>query len=239
MFVDFNYQPVIEDFNKDGTLKLEAIVKIFENSGNAHSDIADDGNLNRTQNGIAWVLTDWKIQISEYPKYKDTLTARTWSQKATQVFNVSRDFELFSNGTCDAVATTRWVALDLGTQRLLKIEQPLIEKYCPEEKSVFAEAKLPKIPVPEQFENETEIKTRRSDIDFNGHVHNLTYIDYAMEALPPDVYSTRNFTQLRITYKNPVQSGETVWAKYARTGDSHVVCIYGASGELKTQILFG
>ena len=65
MFVDFNYQPIIEDFNKNGTLKLEAILKVLENSGNVHSDTAGDNNLVRSQNRIAWVLTDWKIQIKE------------------------------------------------------------------------------------------------------------------------------------------------------------------------------
>ncbi|MGN0732437.1 MAG: acyl-[acyl-carrier-protein] thioesterase [Treponema sp.] len=237
MFVDFNYQPIIEDFNKNGTLKLEAILKVLENSGNVHSDTAGDNNLVRSQNRIAWVLTDWKIQIKEYPVYNDKIVAKTWSQKVTQVFNVFRDFELYASGRIAAIGTTRWVALDLETSRLCKIEPSLIERYEPEDKAVFEDSKLEKIPVPEKFDSETLLQIRRSDIDFNDHVHNLTYIDYAMEALPNDIYAKQNFKELRITYKNPVKAGEKITAKYACLSDNHIVFVYNSDGDLKTQIM--
>ncbi len=236
MFIEFNYQPIIEDYNANGTLKLETILKILENSGNAHSDKAGDNILDRSQKKLAWVLTDWKIKINEYPKYGDKIVAKTWSQTVTQIFNVFRDFELYCNDKICAVGTTRWVVLDLETGRPCKIEQSLIDKYQPEEKSVFGDEKLAKIPVPECFRSETAIATRRSDIDFNGHVHNLTYLDYAMEALPEDVYNAQNFGELRITYKGAVKQGEKLVAKYAECDGSQIVFIYTDGGELKTQI---
>lgn len=237
MFVDFSYQPLIEDFTKDGKLKIESILKILENSGNVHSDKANDNNLERTQQKHAWVLTDWKIQINEYPKYGDKIIAKTWSQTVTQTFNVSRDFELYCNDKIIAIGTTRWVVLDLDTNRLCKIEQPIIQKYEPENKSVFAESKLEKIPTPDSFESEKEIQIRRSDIDFNDHVHNLTYLDYAQEALPFTIYSSQNFKDIRITYKSPVKLDEKILAKYSFFQDSHIIFIYNSEGELKTQIM--
>lgn len=237
MFIDFSYQTVIEDFSKDGNLKIEAILKILENSGNVHSDKANDNNLERTQQKHAWVLTDWKIQINEYPKYGDKIYCKTWSQSVTQTFNISRDFELYCNDKLVAIGTTRWVVLDLDTNRLCKIDKSIIEKYEPEEKSVFSEAKIEKIPTPDSFENEVSIQIRRNDIDFNAHVHNLTYLDYAQEAFPYSVYSTQNFKNIRITYKAPVKINEKIVAKYAFFQDNHIVFIYNTDGELKTQIM--
>lgn len=182
-------------------------------------------------------MTDWKIQIKKYPVYNDKIVAKTWSQKVTQVFNVFRDFELYASGRIAAIGTTRWVALDLETSRLCKIEPSLIERYEPEDKAVFEDSKLEKIPVPEKFDSETLLQIRRSDIDFNDHVHNLTYIDYAMEALPNDIYAKQNFKELRITYKNPVKAGEKITAKYACLSDSHIVFVYNSDGDLKTQIM--
>ena len=118
-----------------------------------------------------------------------------------------------------------------------KIEQDLISKYGPESKSVYTETKLEKIPVPEDFSAVKEIQIRRSDIDFNDHVHNLTYLDYAMEVLPEDIYEKQNFSTLRITYKSVVKSGEKLVAKYKSVDGANIVFIYNDKDELKTQIL--
>ncbi|MBP5402258.1 MAG: hypothetical protein J6Y36_03765 [Treponema sp.] len=237
MFAEFEYKPVLEDYNKDGTLKIGAILKVLENSGNTHSDKAGDRILDGANNKKSWVLTDWKISINKYPVYGDKITAKTWSQTVTQILNVSRDFELYCNGEICAIGTTRWIILDLDTGRPCKIEQDLISKYGPESKSVYTETKLEKIPVPEDFSAVKEIQIRRSDIDFNDHVHNLTYLDYAMEVLPEDIYEKQNFSTLRITYKSVVKSGEKLVAKYKSVDGANIVFIYNDKDELKTQIL--
>ena len=54
MIVEASYIPVIEDYNKDGTLKLSAILKILENAGNCHSDSVGDNVLTGSNNGKAW-----------------------------------------------------------------------------------------------------------------------------------------------------------------------------------------
>ena len=75
MIFEYKYKPVIEDFNKDGILTYNAVVKIFENAGNAHSDYAGDSIFKTAGITKAWVLTEWYIQIDEYPFYADTIKA--------------------------------------------------------------------------------------------------------------------------------------------------------------------
>ena len=75
MIIDFEYQPVLEDYKKNGDMKLGSILKILENSGNKHSDKAGDAILEGTNNGKAWILTDWLIDIIAYPKYGDKILA--------------------------------------------------------------------------------------------------------------------------------------------------------------------
>ena len=77
MIVEASYIPVIEDYNKDGTLKLSAILKILENAGNCHSDSVGDNVLTGSNNGKAWVLTDWKLEIISYPVYGNDIKTQT------------------------------------------------------------------------------------------------------------------------------------------------------------------
>ena len=97
MIVDFEYQPVIEDFKKNGDMKLGSILKILENSGNKHSDRAGDAILESSNNGKTWVLTDWMIDIISYPKYGDKIVARTWSEPVNHSLICTRNFEMYCN----------------------------------------------------------------------------------------------------------------------------------------------
>lgn len=234
MFVEFKYQPLIEDFYANGEMKVETILKILENSGNRHSDIAGDYILQSSSNGFAWVLTDWLVNIDFYPKYGDKVHAITWSQGVTSLFGTSRDFELYCNDKLCAKGTTRWVYFNLNINRPAKITNELLAQYEPEKKSVFPESKLPKIELPQNFTTEINITPRRNDIDFNHHVHNLVYIDYAMEALSEEVYKNHAFKNIRITYKSAVVAGEKLIVKSVSFNTKHTVCIYNQQGELKT-----
>ena len=243
MIVDFEYTPLLEDFAPDGTLLPGSILKILENSGNKHSDLAGDNILKGSSNGIAWILTDWLLEITAYPKYGDKLMARTWSETVRQPLACMRDFELYCNGEIVAKGLTKWVLVDLNSSRPLRVSPELIEKYQPEEKFVFGDLKMPKIAMPaaEQFTSEIKITPRRSDIDFNNHVHNLTYLDYALEALPAAIYNANrtSFKNVRISYKTGVKSGEQITCRYTEQEGKHIVCIFGEDEKLRTQIELG
>ena len=236
MFVDLPYQPMIEDFNKDGELRIESILKLFENAGNAHSDKAGDSIINRKNDGQAWVLTDWLVKIDTFPKYGDKIFARTWCEPVTQIFGTARDFELYVNDKVVGIGTTRWISLNLATGRPEKIDTKLIDMYSTEDKFTFTGAKLPRLAIPQTFDSETQIPLRRCDIDIYNHVHNLTYLDYAMEALPEQIYANHNFKNVRISYKSAVVQGEEIVCKYAAIENSNMICIYSKDGTLKTQI---
>ncbi len=238
MIIDFEYQPVLEDYKKNGDMKLGSILKILENSGNKHSDKAGDAILEGSSNGKAWVMTDWYIELISYPKYGDKILARTWSEPVTHPLICTRNFEMYCNGELTVKGMTKWILLDLTTNRPCKITQEIIEQYQPEAKQNFPGSKLDRLVTPENFESETSISIRRADIDFNDHVHNLTYLDYALEALPQEVYDKRNFKKLRISYKMAVKSGEEISCKYAKNEGRHICCIFGKGGDLRTQIEF-
>lgn len=238
MIIDFEYQPLLEDYKKNGDMLLGSILKILENSGNKHSDAAGDAILEGSNNGKAWVLTDWMIDVINYPKYGDKIVARTWSEPVNHPLICTRNFEMYCNGELSVKGTTKWILLDLTTNRPIKITQEIIDKYQPEDKHTYEDSKLPKLIVPESFSRETPIAIRRLDIDFNDHVHNLTYLDYALEGLPEEVFENRNFKKLRISYKVAVKSGEEIICKYAENEGRHICCIYGTNGDLKTQIEF-
>lgn len=236
MFVEFTYSPLIEDYYNNGELKIESILKILENAGNSHSDKAGNNVLEGSSNGFAWILTDWLVKLDFFPKYGEKIKVVTWCHEGSSPFGICRDFELYTADKLCGKGTTRWVLYDLNTQRPAKVTQDLMDRYETESKSVFEEIRLPKISVPEEFSNQQVLSARRTDIDFNHHVHNLVYIDYAMEVLPQEVFEKHDFKNIRITYKSAIKEGESFSARYALLDGQHTVCIYGADDTLRTLI---
>ena len=236
MIYSCEYKPVIEDYTKERNLSITAIVKMMENAANGHSKMAGDDIFETERIKTAWILTDWQIQLDEYPNFNDELKVETWSETVTSPLVANRDFLLYKNGNIFGRAATRWVLFDLEAKRLGRIDDTLIEKYKPEEKFVFEEKKLSKIEIPESFDSETKITIRRSDIDFNNHVHNLVYLDYALESLPEDVYKNSVFKNIRITYKTAITESREIICKYKATDGKHTVLIYDDAGNLCTMI---
>lgn len=113
----------------------------------------------------------------------------------------------------------------MATGRLTDISEDLKNAYKSESRIVF-EDNTPRLRPPKEFLSECGLSIRRCDIDFNGHVHNTRYINYALEAIPQDVFDADAFTGIRIVYFRPVKEHDPVMAKYAATETGHFVGIY-------------
>ena len=78
----------------------------------------------------------------------------------------------------------------------------------------------------------------RRDIDTNQHVNNLHYLDYALEALPEEVYRDLPET-VDISFRKQILLGTPIQCLYARTEDGkHQVEIRSESGGKLTRHAF-
>lgn len=218
-------KPGVKDIGKDNKIKNRAILEILENVGSYHSDKVGYGVLDIENTQLTWILLDWKLKVLNRPKYGQTLTINTWGRNMQKFFTY-RDYEIYdeSNNLC-VIATSKWALINVKTGKLFRLTEDVINRYSPELKQVFNNEKIEKLIVPEKFSNIMEYKVIRKDIDLNGHLHNLYYLDLAYEALPEDVYENRPFDNIEITYKKEIKIGDKIICKYSELEDKHVVVI--------------
>lgn len=217
--------PRVEDFDPSGNMTVPSVIRVFENVATNHSRAANDDVLDGSLRGIAWVLTAWQVDIVHLPSHTDVLTAETWSV-GTEVSPVRsyRDARLLDeNGTELVKARMTFVLLDRQTGRVTKLTPELISAYVPEMKSLFANDGA-RLTLPESYEHELAERVRRSDIDFNGHVHNVAYLDYALELLPDEDFA--HVRKVHIAYKASLKYGDTALVKGTKCGDSWKIGIF-------------
>lgn len=224
-----NFKIQLKDIGKGNFVKNKGILEILENIATHHSDMVGYGPNDIETTGITWILLDWKLQVLKRPKYGQILSVNTWGRtingEIKKVYTY-RDFEIYDEGNnlC-AIATSKWAIVNINTGRLMKIDDEVIKKYKIEDKNVFKYNELDRIKAPETFSNEITYKVSRRDIDLNGHMHNLYYLDLAYEVLPEEIYEKRPFDNVRIQYKKEVKIGDILKCKYTFEDDKHIINI--------------
>ncbi len=216
----------LKDFGKDGYIKNRAILEMFENVATYHSDKVGYGPNSIKKTGVSWILLDWKLKVIKRPKYGQNLEVCTWGREMKKIYTY-RDFEIYDeNNELCVIGTSKWALIDIYKGKLAKIQDEIVKAYEPENKNVFNEEELDKLSAPEKFISEYTYKVSRRDIDLNGHMHNLYYLDIAYEALPQEVYEKRPFDNARIQYKKEVKLGDILKCKYTFENGEHIVAIY-------------
>lgn len=226
MFYKDVYIPRVSDFDRKGKLSYEAILQILEAAGSRHSAMANDNVIEESQQGIAWVLVDWRVSILRRVNSTEELNITTWVRGGSGCAIVYRDFVLTDKTGKEVIkAEAKICLLNIDTGKLIRIGDEMMSAYEPEERTVF-DSDVPRLRAPIEFMNEHRLFVRRGDIDFNGHVHNTCYIEYALEAIPQDVFDTDAFSNIRIVYSKPIKEKSIVTARYALTETGYFVGIY-------------
>ena len=226
MIIEHEYDIKLSEIGKNNKITNKAILSCLEDIGGIHSNIAGNGILDIPKTKLTWVLLDWKVKIIRRPIYTEKMRIKTWSRRTIKCYSY-RDFEIYdTNNNLIGIATSKWILINIESGKIVKVEDNLLSKYEPETgKTVFGEDDIEKIKEPEQYLSENEYKAKRSDIDVNNHMHNLNYIELAIEALPEEVYKNQEFNNIRITYKKEIKLRETVKCKYSFNNGTHIIAI--------------
>ena len=225
-----NYRVGLGDLNKQGKITNKAMLKMFEDTAGFHSDSVDNGVASIYTNGTAWVIMSWKLKILDRPEYGQKLTVETWSRSMERA-HAYRDFKLLDeNGNIRAKASSKWSVIDINSRRIARIAPEMNELYGSDPTAVFEEWKPDRAAIPEVFEKTIEGKVRRCDTDIIGHMHNLNYLDMALEILPEAVFEAGELSDMTVTYKNEVKVGESLSCGYYREDEKHCAVIFGDKG---------
>lgn len=219
------YRIGFTDIYKNNEINNRAIIKILENAGGMHSDSIKCGysDVERTCRG--WVILAWKIKVLSRPKYNTEVETHTWVRDINKIFTY-RDYKMYDeDGNLAVIATSKWAMIDVKRGKIAEITSKIEEDYQPEDISVFEERKIDKLAEPETVILKRDCPVLRGDIDMNGHVHNVNYLNYAYETLPAEVYENETLNNIEIMYKRQIKLGDKIVCLYTKEENKHIVTI--------------
>lgn len=238
MFYTHDFKITLTMLGKNTYISNKGLLSILQDTAEMHSASIGFGITNINETHKSWALLNWKLHIFERPKYGDTITIKTWSRYSTKLYSY-RDFEILnSDGKIVAIATSKWILIDVEQNKVARITEDLINKYQPESKSVFGEIELEdKLALPEKCTNSIGYNIRKADIDINEHVNNLNYIDIALEVFPGEANTFNSCSELEIWYKHQIKFNDIIEANYSLEDGINCVLIKSVDGSVLRSVI--
>lgn len=220
------FEVTFSDVGENNQLSNKGFLRIMQEIAGLHSSTLGYGLNDTPRTGLAWIILNWKLKVFSRPIWNTTLTVTTWSRCQNNLFSY-RDIEIYDDkNSLVAISSSKWLLFDVNKKSIFRITPEIKEIFPNVDKSVFQDKFVEKLREPEISNFIYEYKIQRRDIDTNHHVNNLNYLDFAYEALPEDIFSNVNFSNVEIMYKHESKLGDGVSVFYSHAeDDKHIVTI--------------
>lgn len=225
-----NYEIGVDNLDKNRIVTDKEIFRILENAFAKHSNSLKVGLEDIIKMGYTIVLLSWKLEINNRPKYKDKLKVNTWVKETSKMY-FYRDFEIIINDDVAVKATSKWMLLDIKTFKpVMNLE--LIKKQNPIDKDVFETRDIKRLKELDNYSKKLKYYIRKSDIDLNNHVHNLNYIDMALEVIDDKYYSN-----IEIEYLKEIKYNDKISIMSEKINDKYYIKIYNETNNVTSALI--
>jgi acyl-ACP thioesterase len=165
--------------------------------------------------GVAWVLTRFDLAMDRWPVDGDEVIVATWPEAMNRLLT-ERRFEITgSGGEPFGRATTLWLVLDLASRRPVRIPSSVSRALASH--GLGAHPVRPAdLAGPQTVERELRFDVRRSDLDLAGHVNNTSFVEWALEAVPEEIWAGSELRRLEVAFLAECRSGQSVVTRAGR-----------------------
>ncbi|HSA97372.1 MAG TPA: acyl-ACP thioesterase domain-containing protein [Acidobacteriota bacterium] len=191
-----------------GLVKATALLNYLQDSAGEHAGRLGLGVLDLLKRDMTWVLSRYHILIRHLPAMGARLVVTTWPSGKRGLF-ATRDFEVADGaGRPVLSATSSWMVLDLVRKKTLEVSSVVGPEYAVDRRAL--EDAFASLPVLSASDAELRFRVESGHIDWNRHVNNAVYVQWALEAVPADVLRSLHPFDLEVSYRAEAVYGDEV-----------------------------
>ena len=197
------------DFNHE--LCLGHLGNAMLNAADVHSTVRNFGMTYLNTINKTWVLSRLAVELTEMPTEHTPLCIETWVENAMKYFTKRNWCIKSEDGKVYGYGKSIWAMIDTKTrepQDILAVHDGKIMEYLYPEKPCEMDD-VSRVKTPEMTEY-TEFQVKYSDIDVNGHLNSMKYIDHVMDLFSLDHYRDYQLRRMEIAYVAEGHFGDTV-----------------------------
>lgn len=218
------YEYLAEPFHCDFSLRLQMghLGNHLLNAADFHSNERGYGMTDLNPIHKTWVLSRLAVEMTDMPRAYDRFTVETWVESAMRYFT-SRNFAISRiDGYVYGYGRSVWAMIDTDTRQpadIFKIRDGLITQYVETERECPIE-KASRVKMTDDEPLAHTLETRYSDVDVNGHINSIKYIDHVLDLFDIDFYSRYALRRFDIAYVAESYFGDRLQFYCAQAGES-------------------
>lgn len=229
----FLYPFAVSSFDADalGDMRPTALVRRLQVAADGHArqhQLAVDQLLGTSR---TWVLREFHLRVLRSPRFLERCQVTTWASNRSAGIRAWRDFVMeTADGERLAVATSLWLMLDVTRWKLIRLPDEVFTMVDPEPEPV-----MDPLAIGDDFHPATqpeEIRVHWLDVDLNGHVNNVRYLDWMLGAIPDAHWQQHQMASLAIDFEDEARPGDLLYASARLQEDGgHQLRISNASSK--------
>jgi medium-chain acyl-[acyl-carrier-protein] hydrolase len=201
-----------------GTLTVPALSGFLMEAAGLHAATLGVGIDALIAKGLTWVLVRHRVEVLAPIVRGDALEVETWPAGIDRLAAL-RDFRVRRGGAEVARGTTHWFVLDLATRRPVRPDAVLDPRFPRPHTPPVVEVP-PKLPALATWDFQRRFHVRYADIDLNFHVNNGSYVEWALEGIPRDVWRTSRLATLDVQFLAECGYGSAILSRLAPAGEN-------------------
>lgn len=198
------YNFVAEPFHCDFTkhLFIGHLGNNLLNAADFHSNDRGYGVNYLNSVNKTWVLSRLSVELDKIPAIYEDFVVETWIDSVIRYFT-NRNFKITNkDGYVYGYGKSIWAMIDTTTRQpvdILKISNETISEYL-ETDYANPIKKSSRVKLDDDLKLQQSILTTYSDIDINGHVNSIKYIEHILDLFPIEYYKKYRIKRFDIAY---------------------------------------
>ena len=198
------YEFIAEPFHCDFShqLMLGHLGNSMLNAADYHSNERGYGMEYLNTVHRTWVLSRLAIEMEHMPKAYDKFKIATWVESAMRFFT-SRNFAVTTaDGQALGYGRSIWAMIDTNTRQpvdILAVRDGLIAEYIETDKPCPI-CKSSRVKIAGDVKLVRSIPTYYNDVDINGHINSVKYIEHVLDLFDIDFYKAHRLKRIDVAY---------------------------------------
>ena len=204
---DFLAEPFHCDFS--GRLFMGHLGNHMLNAADFHSSARGFGMKYLMTINRSWVLSRLAIEMEEMPQQYTKFNVETWVESAMRYFT-SRNFAVVDdNGKTYGYGRSIWAMIDTDSRQptdIFAIDNGAINNWIVKDKECPID-KGGRVKMSDDAQLVRTIDTYYNDVDINGHINSVKYIEHVLDLWPLDWYRD-HIKRFEIAYVAEAHAGD-------------------------------
>ncbi|MCO6146481.1 acyl-[acyl-carrier-protein] thioesterase [Flavobacterium sp. NRK1] len=193
----------------NGLLKHTELCNLLQLTAGSHAELGGLSFTDMQEHDQAWVLSRMRVEIDELPKWRDTVTVKTWIYDLQGSRSI-RALEMYIGEKKIAGSVSYWAVFNtkLRKAEALALPHEHFEKF-PEKESTKESFKRINL-LRDNISLAMEKKVVFSDLDIVSHANNVKYLEWCLDTVDPRPVLKQQLKSFDMNYMRELMLGDEI-----------------------------